>query len=255
MVKIGALVVGNEILGGKTVDTNTQKMIKLLFSRGLKVRRWCVVPDVAEEISAEVGRFARDGYKLLIVSGGMGPTHDDITVEAVAKGVGQEMVRSLECYGVMEGKYRERYSKGPMRKESLASMEKMCRVPDSFSLIPNGAGMAEGLYGPLSPHGGVVVMLPGVPREYEAIMNHPLFLELLPDGEDLVSIDIHFKGRESQLSALLKEVQDEYPSIEVGSYPRGRMDVVVRVTGGVDEVEKVKGVLSIGLEELLQNSF
>ena len=250
MVKIGALVVGNEILGGKTVDTNTRKMIELLFSKGLKVRRWCVVPDVVEEISVEVGRFAGDGYDLLIVSGGMGPTHDDITVEAVARGVGREMVRSLECYGVMEGKYRERYSKGPMRKESIASMEKMCKLPDGFSLIPNGVGMAEGLYGPLSEE-GIVVMLPGVPREYEAIMNHPLFLELLPDGEDLVSIDIHFKGRESQLSALLKEVQDEYPSIEIGSYPRGRMDVVVRITGDVDEVEKARPRVEDGLKELL----
>ncbi len=253
MVKIGVLVVGNEILGGKTVDTNTQKMIDLLFSRGLQVRRWCVVPDDVEEISSEVRRFASDGYELLIVSGGMGPTHDDITVEAVARGVGREMVRSLECYAVMEGKYRKRYGEGLVRKESLASMEKMCRVPDSFSSIPNRVGMAEGLYGPLSEK-GIVVMLPGVPGEYEAIMNHPLFLELLPEGEDLVSIDIPFKGRESQLSALLKEVQDEYPTIEIGSYPRGRMDVVVRVTGGVDEVERVKGVLSIGLEELLQNS-
>ena len=164
------------------------------------------------------------------------------------------MVRSLECYSVMEGKYRMRYGKEPLRPESIASMEKMCRVPDSFSPIPNGVGMAEGLYGPLSPQGGVVVMLPGVPREYEAIMNHPLFLELLPDGEDLVSIEIHFNGRESQLSKLLKEVQDEFPSLEIGSYPQGRMDVIVRVTGGVDEVEKVKGVLASGLEELLQDS-
>ena len=254
MVKIGALVVGNEILGGKTVDTNTQKMIKLLFSRGLKVRRWCVVLDDVEEISAEVRRFASDGYDLLIVSGGMGPTHDDITVEAVAKGVGQEMVRSLECYSVIEGKYRMRNGKEPLRPESIASMEKMCRVPDFFSPIPNGAGMAEGLYGPLSPQGGVVVMLPGVPREYEAIMNHSLFLELLPDGEDLVSIEIHFKGRESQLSILLEEIQKEYPELDIGSYPQGKMDVIVRVTGNVDEVEKARGVLASGLEELLQDS-
>ncbi|MCK5772974.1 MAG: competence/damage-inducible protein A [Thermoplasmata archaeon] len=250
MVKVGTLVVGNEILGGKTVDTNTQKMIKLLFSRGLKVSRWCVVPDDVEEISAEVERFARDGYDLLIVSGGMGPTHDDITVEAMARGVGKEMVRSLECYGVMEGKYRERYGKGPMRKESLASMEKMCKLPDGFSLIPNGAGMAEGLYGPLSER-GIVVMLPGVPREYEAIMNHPQFLELLPDGEDLVSVDIHFKGRESQLSILLENIQKEYPGLEIGSYPQGKMDVIVRITGDVDEVEKARTEVQEGLNELL----
>jgi molybdopterin-biosynthesis enzyme MoeA-like protein len=92
--------------------------------------------------------------------------------------------------------------------------------------------MAEGLHGRIGEGGALIIVLPGVPREYRSIAGSKAFMDLLPAGNtELLIVDIEFKGRESQVAGRLKELQDRFPEIDVGSYPQGSMSVIIRLTG------------------------
>jgi len=169
---VAALVmVGNELLYGETVDTNAAWLARSLASLGLPVVRKLTVGDVAAEIQHAV-RSAMDGADLVIVSGGLGPTADDLTKPAVAELLGRRLTIHRDLLERLEAYFRSR---------GLAQMPALNRsqaeIPEGAHILRNPQGTAQGLA--LESEGRWVVMLPGVPRELRAIVDGDLraFLE------------------------------------------------------------------------------
>ena len=235
---IGALVVGNEILLGKTRDTNTIFLAENLLRRGLKLRRWGVVPDNERDISRELSRFMEDGYGIIVVSGGMGPTHDDITVRSIARGLGISLGFNEKCYRRMVEKWKRNNPGKKMPETARSGLDKMAYVPADFDLIENENGMVEGLVGVVNGGRSIVFILPGVPGEYRGIVTTRKFQDYLPrkDASSVTIIEIPFRGKESMIAACLGEVQKRFRDIDIGSYPQGPMNVVIRVTGDRENV-------------------
>jgi molybdenum cofactor synthesis domain-containing protein len=245
-VKAGALVVGSEILLGMTRDTNTVFLAENFLRRGIRLNRWVIVPDEMEQIGRELRHYIDDDYDIVVVSGGMGPTHDDITVEAVAKSLSVPMSFHEECYRRMLGKWKKRNPDKELPESGKKGLENMAYVPQDFDLINNEQGMVEGLVGTANSGQTLIFILPGVPREYKGIVGTSKFQDYLPPGHDneVYIREVHFRGKESQIAQFLSEMQNVFPDIDIGSYPQGPMSVILRVTGEPEKVEKALPVIS-----------
>src|SRR3569832_1915181 len=130
------LVIGDEILSGRTQDTNTNYIARFLAALGIDLKEVRVVGDVEEEIVAALGAL-RARYDLVFTTGGIGPTHDDITADAVAKAFGVGIGYHPEAYAALEA----RYEKGQFNE----ARKRMARIPDGGTLITNSASVAPGL--------------------------------------------------------------------------------------------------------------
>src|SRR5712691_3132226 len=144
----GIILIGNEILSGKIADVNAAYLCRELRQLGVDVRRISVVPDEVELIAREVGAQSRD-FDVVFTSGGVGPTHDDVTIEGVARAMGVPVVRHPRLVATLEGYYR-----GELNDAHL----KMAEVPDGAELMADGelvfpAVVVRNIY-----------ILPGVPE-------------------------------------------------------------------------------------------
>lgn len=155
--------VGDELLLGQTLDTNGSWLSERLTDMGFQVLQRLVVPDSPEAIAAAVTRSLKD-VRLTVVTGGLGPTPDDLTRDAVADGLGVPLVQDDAVYQRLEERARtlglERVPEGT---------ERMALVPLGAEVIPNALGAAPGLV--LTVHGNSVVLLPGIPREMRGIFS------------------------------------------------------------------------------------
>ncbi|MBN1539250.1 MAG: hypothetical protein JW939_03830, partial [Candidatus Thermoplasmatota archaeon] len=123
--KAGVLVVGSEMLLGRTRDTNTIFLAENLLKKGIRLMRWVIVPDDKEMIGDELRDYIEDEYDMVMISGGMGPTHDDVTVEAVANALSVPLAFNEECFGRMLRKWRRRNPDRTFQESSRKGLEKM----------------------------------------------------------------------------------------------------------------------------------
>ncbi len=251
-IKAGALVVGNEILLGLTRDTNTVFLAESLLKRGIKLSRWVIVQDDMAQIGRELKNYIQEGYDIVVVSGGMGPTHDDITVEAIAKALSVPMSFHEECYRRMLIKWKSWNPNKELPESGKKGLQNMAHVPQDFDLINNEQGMVEGLVGTARSGQTLIFILPGVPREYKGIVSTGKFQDYLPPGHDndVFIREVKFRGKESQIALFLSEVQNSFQDIDIGSYPQGPMSVILRVTGSSDEVEKAVPMIAEEVKRL-----
>ena len=195
------LVVGNEILTGKVQETNARWLSEQLFELGVKLERILVVPDEVEVI-ADAVRSLRAGVDHLFTSGGVGPTHDDVTIAGVARALGRKVVRVEPIASLLRTHYGERCSDDVLR---------MAEAPEGFALL-EGAG--ERHWPVLSVEN--VVILPGVPEIFrrkfgsirERFRSTPFSLSVLYTSMD-----------EALLAPHLNETIRRHPAVAVGSYP------------------------------------
>ena len=196
----GIILIGNEILSGKIADANAAYLCRELRVLGVEVRKISVIPDEVAAIAEEVGQFHQD-YDVVFTSGGVGPTHDDVTIEGVARALGVSVVRDLRLVRLLEGFYR-----APLNEARL----KMAEVPDGAELMTDGALVFP----------AVVVrniyILPGVPeifrQKFEALRERfreaPFFL-----------CSVFVNVGEGTLADHLNELLREHPQLILGSYP------------------------------------
>jgi molybdenum cofactor synthesis domain-containing protein len=195
----GIIIIGDEILTGKVQDTNTFFLTKELWSRGITVRRISVIPDVVGEIAIEVRDFL-EKYDFVFTSGGIGPTHDDITIEGVSLAFGVRPVVSDVLKRILEQRY----------KNLTPAQLKMAEVPEGAELLDDG-----GLIFPLIKFRNVFIF-PGIPellrRKFHAVAERF-------SGQKIFLRKVYFNESESVLAPHLDEIVGLRNGVKVGSYP------------------------------------
>jgi molybdenum cofactor synthesis domain-containing protein len=196
----GIVIIGNEVLSGKTHDTNSYFLCAQLRELGVEVRKISTIPDVIEVIGQEVAQFAAR-FDFVFTSGGVGPTHDDVTIEGIAHGFGLRVVRHPE----IEARMRQRLGDG-VNEARL----RMANVPEGAELLAT-----EALFAPVVKIRNVFIF-PGIPRilqeRFQAIRERfreaPYYLK-----------NVYVKLGEGIIAEPLNEVLAAFPDLLLGSYP------------------------------------
>ncbi|PPJ60679.1 hypothetical protein CBER1_03464 [Cercospora berteroae] len=225
------LIIGDEVLGGKTVDTNSAYLAKFCFSLGIALKRVEVIADDESEI-VEAARRMSHAYDFVVTSGGIGPTHDDITYASIAKAFDLPLVLHEEAYTKMKALSRPHPSQkdfswdvdSPARRAKLRMIQLPYdkNLPDEDQVVFT----AEDLWVPISVVNGNVHILPGIPRLFEKLLQglKPRILPRLvdPEGKGVHRILFSTPLAESAVAEYLTELSQKVESkgIKVGSYPR-----------------------------------
>ncbi|KAK7417572.1 hypothetical protein QQX98_004538 [Neonectria punicea] len=225
------LIIGDEVLGGKTVDTNSAYFAKWCFSLGVNLKRIEVIEDDESEIVEAVWRMS-DRYDFVVTSGGIGPTHDDITYESIAKAFNLPLVLHQETLEKMKQMSKPHPNQPKfdwdVDSPALTAKLRMARLPidESRDLKKQAIFSHEDLWVPVAVVNGNVHILPGIPRLFTKLLDglKPLVLPRLvdPEGKGTHRILISTPLPESGVAAFLTELaaRVEPRGIKVGSYPR-----------------------------------
>lgn len=203
-----AIVIGNEILSGRTQDVNLNYLAKALNELGVRLVEARVIPDIEQTIVDTVNE-CRAKFDHVFTTGGIGPTHDDITAESIAKAFGVGVVYHPDI--------EERIRRREAPPEVMQSRLLMARVPEGAELVDNPTG------GPQGFQIGNVYVMAGVPMVMQAMMSS-LTKERLGGGKPVRSRSIGAHLGESTVARALKEIQDRHPNVDLGSYPFYRQD-------------------------------
>ena len=201
-VNAAILIIGNEILSGRTQDTNTSTLATWLNSIGVKVNEVRVIPDVEKTIVDTLNTLRRSN-NYVFTTGGIGPTHDDITAQSVANAFGLKYELHKEGYKILEAYYQP--------GEFNEGRQKMVWMPENAELILNPTSGAPGF----SVEN--VFCLPGVPSIMKSMLGG--LKTKIVGGEPILSHTISLKTVESEIANSLTKVQEQNQDVEIGSYP------------------------------------
>ena len=196
------LIIGNEILSGRTQDENLSFLARGLNEIGIRLREAQVIPDDAEIIVATVNDV-RKRFDYVFTTGGIGPTHDDITAQCIADAFAVPLILHPDAKRLLE----THYPAGHLNEARL----RMARVPNGAVLLPNPISRAPGF------QIGNVFVLPGVPSIMQGIFEQ--LKHRLAGGEKMLSRSVSCRLGEGTLARDLSALQDRYPDVEIGSYP------------------------------------
>ena len=212
----GIIVIGDEILSGRTQDTNSNFIAKILLKEGIKLEEIAVIKDDKITIKDRVINFS-EKFSYVFTTGGIGPTHDDITSESISDAFKLEYEINKEAFNILNNYY----PKGEFNE----SRQRMAKMPRGSDLILNPMTAAPGF------KIKNVYVLPGVPEIMQT-----MFLELIKKikkGKPKLVTTINTNLYESKIAIYLKEIQDKYKDSSIGSYPYFNL---VEKTGGVNIV-------------------
>ena len=196
------LIIGNEVLSGRTQDTNTSTIAQWLNSIGVKVNEVRVIPDIESTIIETVNHL-RKVNNYVFTTGGIGPTHDDITAQSISKAFNLEYEIHKKAFKILEAYYKPgEFNKG---------RQKMVWMPENANLILNPTSGAPGFYIEN------VFCLPGVPSILKAMLGG--LKDKIVGGDPILSHTINLKTVESEIANSLTKVQDKNKDVEIGSYP------------------------------------
>ena len=231
------LVIGDEILSGRTQDKNIAQVASWLNAQGIRLVEVRVVPDIEEAIVEAVNALrARNDY--LFTTGGIGPTHDDITVDSIAAALGVGVVHHPDAVDILTRYYETR---GGVTDARL----RMARVPEGAELIPNRMSGAPGI------QLGNIYIMAGVPAITAGMLD--ALTGSLEGGAPLVSVTLGAWAAESEVADLLRTVEKDHPGCVIGSYPffrEGRVgaNFVSRSTVAAD-AQACSDAIAAGLAE------
>lgn len=198
------VVIGDEILSGRTQDKNIAQLATWLNEQGIRFAEVRVVPDDHNRIGEAVNEL-RARYDYLFTTGGIGPTHDDITVDAVAAAFGVPVVVHPEARQILVDYYRDR--PGGLTEARL----RMARTPEGAELLRNPSSGAPGI------KIGNVYILAGVPSIAASMLEG--LTGQLEGGRPVVSVTVGARAPESDVADLLRETEEAHPGVAIGSYP------------------------------------
>jgi molybdenum cofactor synthesis domain-containing protein len=202
IVTAGILVIGDEILSGRTKDQNIGFIAEYLANIAIDLKEVRIVGDEEAEIIAALDAL-RQRYTYVFTTGGIGPTHDDITADSVAKAFGV----GIDHHPEVVARFRERFKGQDLNEARL----RMARIPDGAELIQSATILAPGFM-----IGNVIVMA-GVPSIMQAMMD--IVAPKLKSGVKMLSESIRANAREGDIGGPLREIALAHPETVIGSYP------------------------------------
>ncbi len=202
--KASIIIIGNEILSGRTLDINTQEIALTLGEKGIIIAETRTIPDDKEMIIKHIQELSKK-YDYVFTTGGIGPTHDDITAESIAAAFDLPYSKNLEIYKILKD-----YYDGIGEKLNHAR-EKMAYIPEGSKLLYNDATMVPGFIT------NNVYSMAGIPDIMKSMLKSAL--PNLKNGEVVKSKTIEIMLGESKIADQLSALQDKYQNIDIGSYP------------------------------------
>ena len=201
IVTAAVVIIGNEILSGRTQDTNINDIATAMTARGISLREVRIVADNHGEIRDGVREMARR-YDYVVTTGGIGPTHDDITAAAIADAFDDELQLNEEAHRLLQEHYGDNLNEARLR---------MAHLPTKARLIDNPVSRAPGFYV------DNVFVLAGVPVIMRAMLEH--VMQLMAGGDVKRVVTLSFNIAEGELAQGLASLQERFADVEIGSYP------------------------------------
>jgi molybdenum cofactor synthesis domain-containing protein len=221
------IIIGNEILSGRTHDVNVLNISNWLNGLGVKLEEVRIIPDVERTIIKTINEV-RKKFAYIFTTGGIGPTHDDITSKSISKAFKVQYCYHPEAYKILENYY----DKGKFN----VGRRKMAKTPKNASLIYNPSSAAPGFFIKN------VYCLPGVPSILKSMLGG--LNNKIIGGKKVISQTLSLRTVESEISVPLERVQNKYKNLEIGSYPffkQGKLGVsLVMRSDNLKLIEKCK---------------
>jgi nicotinamide-nucleotide amidase len=222
-VRMEIICVGNELLIGKTLNTNAQWLAKRATTLGIVVKRITTVGDDIDEIAKAVREALERKPRFIITTGGLGPTFDDKTLEGVAKALNRKLELNEKALKMVKEKYEEYAKAGKIGAvEMTPHRVKMARLPEGAEPLPNPVGTAPGVL--IKADGTDLIALPGVPSEMEAIFDEHVAAVLRKEAGDVTFFETSIYAdniMESTLAPLIDITMHDNPYVYIKSHPRG----------------------------------
>lgn len=255
MNTVGILVIGNEILDGVVLDTNSQWIINRLKPLGLQVQEAITVRDDVEAIGAALNRLLEDGCGLVFTTGGLGPTHDDMTLQGVAHGLGLPLELDQASLDIVTRQYKALHERGIIESEEMTdSRRKMAILPRGSKPLDNRVGGAPGVL--LEARGSTIVCLPGVPLELKWIFDDqvaPILKRMVKEvyAERIVTLPLR---DESTLAPIIDQVMAESPGVYVKSLvkPYGEKGIRLWVSSLGEDQGEVEEKVACAVDRLVE---
>jgi molybdenum cofactor synthesis domain-containing protein len=224
------LMIGNEILIGKTQDTNSTWMAKRITKYGHRVRRITTIGDDLEQISSTMKDILKRSPNIIIVCGGLGPTFDDMTNEGIAKGLEREIKLDKDVYESIRKAYESAYEQGLLKlKEMTKERKKMAYLPEGGIPLPNTKGTAPGVK--LKEDSTTIFILPGVPTEMKSMFRNVINPILKEKQGKFFQKGFLLSGiGESQLAPHVSKLEEQNPDLWIKTHPRIGLAVEVEIS-------------------------
>lgn len=246
MAASSVLAIGDELVGGFTLDTNSHWLAERLRLLGYPVKRVTAIRDRPQEIVEQLRRELADPELThVFVSGGLGPTPDDRTFNSVAEALGRELVIWEETRARIERRVRRMHEAGLLESPEVTEGNlRMARIPaDPAHVFKNKRGMAPGVM--YEADGKRIFVLPGVPLELKGIFTEELEPQFLSGGSAATVRELRFTfAVEARFYPLMRELEEKFPDVSVGSYPNFETkELVIRCLGS--DPKRVEEVLEV----------
>ena len=235
------VIIGNEILSGRTQDKNINYIAKELFKSGILLKYVCVIPDEKKIIVNEIRRLKRK-YDFIITTGGIGPTHDDITAESISLAVKKSYVLHKDAYQELAKYYKK------IKSDLTDARKKMAYMPKGSKLIKNSVSGAPGF------QIENIFVFAGIPSIAEAMTKE--FLKIIKVKNKFYSTSITTKLFESKIAHILEKAENSYHDVSIGSYPiydgkpRG-VEIVISSMANKANVLKAKKFISSQINKII----
>ena len=244
-------MIGNEILIGKTQDTNSNYLAKRITKYGHILRRITTIGDDLDEISNTLREIISHQPDLVIISGGLGPTFDDMTLQGVGLALNREIKLNQHAYNSIKKAYDQAYKRGILKLEGMTKeREKMAYLPEGSTPLPNRRGTAPGVK--INEENVLIFCLPGVPMEMKSMFNTIVLPILKEKRGKFVEKNFTFTGiGESQIAPYISETEERFVKLWIKTHPRlGEYGAEIEVSITAFNVENGEELADKALNEV-----
>jgi len=228
------LLIGNELLSGSIQDKNLAYIATSLEKKGIRVRETRIIPDIEAEIISAVNQL-RSKFDYVFTTGGIGPTHDDITSDSIAKAFGVKNVIQPEVFNLIQGYFDEKGT------EFTPAAQRMAHAPQGAEIMPSSDTIIPGY------RIDNVFVMAGVPRVMQIMLKD--IVKQLKTGDEILTESVHANVSEGEFAATLESIQQQYPGTDIGSYPQDKNSTI----SDYRVIFVIRGTDAIHIKQVRQN--